>query len=185
MRGGVLGYAAQASPKIDAARTEKDPFRMENSWPTSRILPLRSGQSQPKAGCKRKGFIYGQALISATFEILKGACGRDRPISLHRPCRSGSKCSPGAHGAARNEQTGLLSKPLRRHFLKLVYSRVFSEDIVPHFSFRHCAAHWRGRASDRVRPQIYNAHRFWDSKTNLSQNKSLFEKILHYQRIEF
>ena len=29
MRGGVLGYAAQASPKIDAARTEKDPFRME------------------------------------------------------------------------------------------------------------------------------------------------------------
>ncbi len=108
LRGGVLGYAAQASPKIDAARTEKDPFRMETSWATSGILPLRSGQSRPKAGCKRKGFIYGQALISATFKILKGACGRDRPISLHRPCRSGSKCSPGAHGAARNEQTGLL-----------------------------------------------------------------------------
>ncbi len=31
------------------------------SWATSRILPLRSGQSRPKAGCERKGFIYGQA----------------------------------------------------------------------------------------------------------------------------
>ncbi len=29
LRGGVHWYAAQASPKIDAARTEKDPFRME------------------------------------------------------------------------------------------------------------------------------------------------------------
>ncbi|MGD0398814.1 MAG: hypothetical protein ABSC04_07865 [Syntrophobacteraceae bacterium] len=29
LRGGVHGYAAQASPKIDAARAEKDPFRME------------------------------------------------------------------------------------------------------------------------------------------------------------
>ncbi|MGD0399551.1 MAG: hypothetical protein ABSC04_11605 [Syntrophobacteraceae bacterium] len=29
LRGGVPGYAAQASPKIDAARTAKDPFRME------------------------------------------------------------------------------------------------------------------------------------------------------------
>ena len=62
MRGGVLGYAAQASLKIDAAKTEKDLLRMETSWATSRILPLRSGQSRPKAGCKRKGFIYGQAL---------------------------------------------------------------------------------------------------------------------------
>jgi hypothetical protein len=29
LRGGVHGYAAQASPKIDTARAEKDPFRME------------------------------------------------------------------------------------------------------------------------------------------------------------
>ena len=29
LRGGVLGYAAQESPKIDTARAEKDPFRME------------------------------------------------------------------------------------------------------------------------------------------------------------
>jgi len=29
LRGGVLGYAAQANPKIDDARAEKDPFRME------------------------------------------------------------------------------------------------------------------------------------------------------------
>ena len=31
LRGGVPWYAAQASPKIDAARTEKDPFRMETN----------------------------------------------------------------------------------------------------------------------------------------------------------
>jgi hypothetical protein len=31
LRGGVLGYAAQANPKIDAARTEKGPFRMETT----------------------------------------------------------------------------------------------------------------------------------------------------------
>ncbi|MFZ0944628.1 MAG: hypothetical protein WB930_10120 [Syntrophobacteraceae bacterium] len=29
LRGGVHRYAAQASPKIDAAKAEKDPFRME------------------------------------------------------------------------------------------------------------------------------------------------------------
>ena len=32
LRGGVHGYAAQASPKIDAARAEKDRFRMETSY---------------------------------------------------------------------------------------------------------------------------------------------------------
>ena len=37
MRGGVLGYAAQASPKIDAARTEKDPFRMETRLAAQKI----------------------------------------------------------------------------------------------------------------------------------------------------
>ena len=31
LRGGVLGYAAQTSPKIDTARAEKNPFRMETS----------------------------------------------------------------------------------------------------------------------------------------------------------
>ncbi|SPJ14158.1 conserved hypothetical protein [Syntrophobacter sp. SbD2] len=31
MLGGVLGYAAQASQKIDAARAEKDPLRTETS----------------------------------------------------------------------------------------------------------------------------------------------------------
>ncbi|SPF44954.1 hypothetical protein SBDP1_520009 [Syntrophobacter sp. SbD1] len=31
LRGGVPVYAAQANPKIDAARAEKDPFRMETS----------------------------------------------------------------------------------------------------------------------------------------------------------
>jgi len=29
LRGGVHGYAAQARPKIDIARAEKDPFRTE------------------------------------------------------------------------------------------------------------------------------------------------------------
>jgi hypothetical protein len=29
LRGGVLGYAAQASPLIDTARAKKDRFRME------------------------------------------------------------------------------------------------------------------------------------------------------------
>jgi hypothetical protein len=32
LRGGVRRYAAQASPKIDAARAEKDRFRMETSY---------------------------------------------------------------------------------------------------------------------------------------------------------
>jgi hypothetical protein len=32
LRGGVHGYAAQASPKIDAARAEKDPFRTETNY---------------------------------------------------------------------------------------------------------------------------------------------------------
>ena len=31
LRGGVHGYAAQASPKIDTARAEKDPFRTETT----------------------------------------------------------------------------------------------------------------------------------------------------------
>ena len=31
LRGGVLRYAAQENPKIDAARAEKDTFRMETS----------------------------------------------------------------------------------------------------------------------------------------------------------
>ena len=31
LRGGVHEYAAQASPKIDAARAEKDPFKTETS----------------------------------------------------------------------------------------------------------------------------------------------------------
>jgi hypothetical protein len=34
--GGVQGYAAQESPKIDTARAEKDPFRME-----TRLEPFR------------------------------------------------------------------------------------------------------------------------------------------------
>ena len=55
----------KAAAKLAAAlppRTEKDLLRMETSWATSRNLQLRSGQSRPKAGCERKGFIYGQAL---------------------------------------------------------------------------------------------------------------------------
>jgi hypothetical protein len=31
LRGGVHRYAAQASPQLDAARAEKDRFRMETS----------------------------------------------------------------------------------------------------------------------------------------------------------
>ncbi|SPF33067.1 hypothetical protein SBDP1_110011 [Syntrophobacter sp. SbD1] len=31
MRGGVHGYAAQANPKIDDARAEKDPFRIDDA----------------------------------------------------------------------------------------------------------------------------------------------------------
>ena len=35
LSGGVHGYAAQASPKIDSVRAEKDPFRTEtNTTPT-------------------------------------------------------------------------------------------------------------------------------------------------------
>ena len=32
LRGGVHWYAAQVSPKIDTARAEKNPFRMETNW---------------------------------------------------------------------------------------------------------------------------------------------------------
>jgi len=38
LRGGVHGYAAQASQKIDAARAEKDPFRMETSTTPTVLL---------------------------------------------------------------------------------------------------------------------------------------------------
>ena len=43
LRGGVHRYAAQASPKIDAARAEKDRFRME----TKQELFLFSGFIYP------------------------------------------------------------------------------------------------------------------------------------------
>ena len=47
LRGGVRLYAAQACPKIDAARAEKDRFRMETSYSTgiatkSELSPRRS-----------------------------------------------------------------------------------------------------------------------------------------------
>ena len=32
LRGGVLLYAEHATPKIDAARAKKHPFRTETSW---------------------------------------------------------------------------------------------------------------------------------------------------------
>ena len=48
------------------ARIEQNRRR---SGATSRILRLRSGQSNPKAGCERKGFIYGQALNHFTLSI--------------------------------------------------------------------------------------------------------------------
>ncbi|MFZ0946408.1 MAG: hypothetical protein WB930_03665 [Syntrophobacteraceae bacterium] len=40
LRGGVHGYAAQASPKIDAARAEKDPFRMDTSYASRHAAAL-------------------------------------------------------------------------------------------------------------------------------------------------
>ncbi len=38
LRGGVHGYAAQANPKIDAAKAEKDPCRMETSTLSIKLL---------------------------------------------------------------------------------------------------------------------------------------------------
>ncbi|MGO9416268.1 MAG: hypothetical protein ACLP51_14160 [Syntrophobacteraceae bacterium] len=54
LRGGVLGYVAQASPKIDAARTEKDPFRME----TNHIMYQNhaSGRCQPRIALQQPVF---------------------------------------------------------------------------------------------------------------------------------
>ncbi len=44
LRGGVHGYAAQAIPKIDAARAEKDPFLMETSPNGNSLLRWRDGR---------------------------------------------------------------------------------------------------------------------------------------------
>ena len=38
-RGGVHAYAAQADPKIDAVRAEKDRFRMETRWLKHNLYP--------------------------------------------------------------------------------------------------------------------------------------------------
>jgi hypothetical protein len=45
------GYAAQENPKIDAARTEKDPFRMETSYS---ISPGRTLRDNDRHGRERK-----------------------------------------------------------------------------------------------------------------------------------
>ncbi len=42
LRGGVHAYAAQANQKIDAAKAEKDPFRMETSY-TAKYTKIASG----------------------------------------------------------------------------------------------------------------------------------------------
>ncbi|MGB7909671.1 MAG: hypothetical protein WCF58_16765 [Syntrophobacteraceae bacterium] len=48
LRGGVLEYAAQASPKINAARTEKAPFRMETRLMSPKIASLMSNPDRSK-----------------------------------------------------------------------------------------------------------------------------------------
>ena len=53
------------------ARIEQNRRR---SWATSRILRLRSGRRRPNAGCERKGFIYGQALILQNLRDGKERC---------------------------------------------------------------------------------------------------------------
>jgi len=49
LRGGVHGYAAQASPKIDTAKAEKDPFRMETIYSGDGHSPVKERtQKKPK-----------------------------------------------------------------------------------------------------------------------------------------
>ncbi len=55
MRGGVLRYAAQENPKIDAAKAEKDPFRMETR--------LNARKSQSLMG-------LGNSLLNSWFVVL-------------------------------------------------------------------------------------------------------------------
>ena len=50
MRGGVHKYAAQARPKVDAARAEKHPFRTETTNGAERLGIRRCGGTSVPVG---------------------------------------------------------------------------------------------------------------------------------------
>jgi len=58
---GLWGFA----PDFEAEMVARNGQNRGRSWAMSRILRLRSVRSRPKAGCERKGLIYGQALMQA------------------------------------------------------------------------------------------------------------------------
>ncbi|MGA2734411.1 MAG: hypothetical protein ABSG35_17690, partial [Syntrophobacteraceae bacterium] len=73
------------APDFETDLVAKIEQNRRRSWATSRILRLRSGQSRPKAGCERKGFIYGQALNRVSESSLRDFCNVIRKSNKHHP----------------------------------------------------------------------------------------------------
>ncbi len=48
LRGGVHGYAAQARPKIDAARGKKHPFRTETNYMSALLSVVKTEQADTR-----------------------------------------------------------------------------------------------------------------------------------------
>ena len=63
-----------------------------------------------------------------------------------------------AHGAAGDEQAGLLAEQFGRSFLQRTDGRILAEDVVANLRVRHRAPHFGGRHGDRVGPQVYEGH---------------------------
>jgi len=57
------------APDFEADLVARIEQNRRRSSATSRILRLRSGKSRPKAGCGRKGVIYGEALSKNTEKL--------------------------------------------------------------------------------------------------------------------
>ena len=64
--------------------------------------------------------------------------------------RLGEDASEISHAARRNKEGGLAPENLGGTFLQAVHGRIFDENIVPDFRFRHGSTHFRGRFCDSV-----------------------------------
>ncbi|MFZ0943341.1 MAG: hypothetical protein WB930_18765 [Syntrophobacteraceae bacterium] len=74
LRGGIHGYAAQASPKIDAAGAEKDPFRMETGLVS--YWQGGTGNSVARAWCAGDG--YMKASLYSALIIKRSVVGKEK-----------------------------------------------------------------------------------------------------------
>src|SRR5262245_42947102 len=61
------------------------------------------------------------------------------------------------HRAGRNEQPRFATENLSRTFLKAIDGRIFDEDIVTDFGFRHRTAHFRRWSGYGVASEVNNS----------------------------